>query len=188
MAASWIQLYIKINDKPASWTTEQFASKAIGADGRLSARRAYQAIWDILGGNATVWLHVTDDSGAYPAGAIGVTQANAAGDTITFTWKTKTVVLTEGATGVNGFSRGTSDATLATNLAATIRKHPILGGLFTPTAGASSVALAAKVAGTPLTKVTITTSDATAFAITNPTGATDAAASFFVQSIWRNRR
>ncbi len=188
MAASWIQLYIKLNDKPASWTTEQLASKATGADGRLSPRRAYQAIWDILSGNATVWLHVTDDSGAYPAGAIGVTQANAAGDTVTFTWKTRTVVLTEGATGVNGFSRGASNAEMATNLAATIRKHPILGGLFTPTAGAASVTLAAKVAGTPLTKVVLSTSDATAFALTQPTGATDAAATFFVQSLWRNRR
>ncbi len=188
MPSSWIQLYIKVNNKPATWTTEQLASKATGADGRLSPRRAYQAVWDILSGDATVWMHVTDDSGAYPAGNIAVTQANAAGDTVTFTWKTRTVVLTEGATGVNGFSRGASNAELATNLAATIRKHPILGGLFTPTAGAANVALAAKVAGTPLTKVTMTTSDATAFALTNPTGATDAVASFFVQSLWRNRR
>jgi len=188
MPSSWLQIYIRVHDKPVSWLTEQIASKATGADGRLSARRVYQAIWDVLGGDVSVYLHTTDEAGVNPTGIIAVTQANAAGDTLTFTYKTRTVVLTEGATGTNGWSRGTDNTTAAANLAAAIRRHPILGGLYNATAATGTVTLTGKIHGRALNTVTITTNDVTAFAINAPAGGADAAAGFFMQHIWSGRR
>ena len=188
MPSSWVQIYIRVHDKPVSWLTEQIASKVTGADGRLSPRRAYQAIWDILGGDISLYIHTTDESGVTPTGTIGVTQANAAGDTLTFTWKGRTVVLTEGASGVNGWARGASNTEAASNLAAAIRRHPILGGLYTATPAGGTVTLLGKITGRPLNNLVITTNDATAFAIVSPAGGTDSAAGMFLNHVWSGRR
>ena len=188
MPSSWIQVYIRCHDKPVSWTTEQIASKAYAADGRLSPRRVFDALWGILAGDVSVYIHTTDEAGANPAGTIAVTQANAAGDTLTFTFKGRTVVLTEGATGPNGWARGADNTAAAANLAAAIRRHPLLGGLYTATAAAGTVTLTGKIHGRPLNNLAVTTNDATAFAITSPTGGTDAAAGMFMNHVWTGRR
>ncbi len=188
MPSSWVQIYIRLHDKPVSWATEQIASKMVAADGRLSARRVYQSIRDLMAGDISLYIHTTDESGVTPSGSIAVTQANAAGDTLTFTWKTRTVVLTEGAVGVNGFSRGASNTEAASNLATAIRRHPILGGLYTATPAAGTVTLTGKITGRPLNNLIITTNDATAFAVTTPAGGTDSTAGMYLQHIWSGRR
>ena len=188
MPSSWIQIYIRANDKPVTWLTEQIASKGTAADGRLSPRRVFDAIWGILGGDVNVYVHTTDESGAAPTSTIGVTQANAAGDTVTFAYKGRSIVLTEGATGTNGFSRGADNTAAAANLATTINRHPILGGLFRATAAAGTVTLTGKINGVPLHRVTVATNDATAFAVTPIAGGTDSAAGMYLQHVWTGRR
>ena len=97
-------------------------------------------------------------------------------------------MLTEGATGPHGWSRGTDNTTAGANLAAAIRRHPALGGLYTATAAGNVVTLTGKIHGRPLNNLLVTTNDATAFTIVQPVGGADAAGGIFLNHIWTGRR
>lgn len=103
------------------------------------------------GGTAAVWT-------------IACTRANAAGDTVTIAG----VVFTEGV----DFLRGASDTTCGDNLAAAINANATakkeLYNLFTSVAAVTgTITLTARIKGTSGRMITVATSDATAFAITN---------------------
>jgi hypothetical protein len=156
-------------------------------------RRFAKVLADIIGGVASgvyggnIWATALDDSGTLSTGNIACVQASAAGDTITFTYGGKTVVLTEGATGANGFARGASNTTLAANLATCINAHPILSGLVTALASVGNCGLTAKVPTVLLQDIAMTTSDGASFTLTQLTGGTEGAAQFFIQQVWANR-
>jgi len=103
------------------------------------------------GGTAAVWT-------------IACTRANAADDTVTIAG----VVLTEGV----DFLRGATDTTCGDNLAAAINANATAKkqfyNLFASVAAVTgTITLTARIKGTSGRMITIATSDATAFAITN---------------------
>jgi hypothetical protein len=122
---------------------------------------------------------ILDTSFTASTGTIACTQANAAGNTITFTYGAKTVVLTEGASGENGIARGASNTTCAANLATCINAHPILGPLITALGSVGNCGLTSNLPTCLLQDIAMTTDDATAFSFTQLTGGTEGAAQFF---------
>lgn len=167
------------------------AGKARG--GYLRKRRALAGITalieQVVGGIRTggLWVSVTDDSGVRPTGNIACVQANAAGDTLTFTYGILTIVLTEGGAGAEGYARGASNTTMAAALAATINAHPVLGTILLATPSAGNCALAGKLPGTVLHSLAITTNDATAFTLTQLSGGTPGTAALFPQAVRANK-
>ncbi len=157
--------------------------------GALYGRTAMIAISDLLSDcaagirTANPYAAVMDDSGTKPTGNIACVQANAAGDTITFTYGAKTVVLTEGATGESGFARGASKTTCAANLATCINAHSILGPLLTAVGSVGNCGLTSKVPTALVQDIAMTTSDGTAFSFTQLTGGTEGASQFFLQQL-----
>lgn len=189
MPSSLLHVIIRAHDKPASWLAGQLQQKALaGNEGRIPGRRFFDALWGLFGSEISAFVYVSDDAGTFPTATITPTQANAAGDTVTFTWRGRAVTLTEGATGTDGFSRGGTNAEAAQNLARACNRHPVVGGLFTATSNATTVTLTGKVSGTILHDVVISTNDATAFAFVQPTGGTNPTPVNIVQQIWTGRR
>lgn len=185
-ANSWLHVVIRLNAHPVAWVNERLiaARNLAGNQGRISFRRLLDVVPEVLRGDVNAFIFTTDDSGAYPAATITCTQANAAGDSVTFTHMGVAVTVTEGVQ----FSRGTTDAQCAANLALALRQHPVIGGIATITSATNVVTLTGKLPGTPLTKVVLSTSDATAFALAQFTGGTDPAASLLLQHVWTGRR
>ena len=189
MPSSWLHVIIRAHDKPASWLVGQLQSKVVpGNEGRLPARRVFDAIWGILGSEISSYVFVTDEAGAFPTATITPTYANAAGDSVTFTWRGRAVTLTEGASGTDGFSRGANQAELAGNLARALNRHPVVGGLFTAASNGTAVTLTGKLQGTVLHDVAMSTSDGTAFAFVQPAGGTNPNPQNYIQQIWTGRR
>jgi hypothetical protein len=178
---------VKINGRPLSWLSEVLHGKNPSANEvRQQARRVFSGIRDIFTGRAldlNVFIAATDDTGTRATGSIVCTQANAAGDTITFSYGGRNIVLTEGATGANGFARGAGDDACATNLAAALNAHPILSGILAATVATNTVTLAGKIPGRVIHSVTMATSDATAFALTALSGGTPGTAAMFLQTV-----
>jgi plastocyanin len=194
---SWLFVALKMTGRDANYINEMLHSKTLGISARKEKRRIVSGIREILAGavgnthDANMWVGVTANSGssgAYPAGNIACTQANAAGDTVTFTWGGQTVVLTEGSTSTtNGFARGASNTTLALALATTINAHPVLGGLYTAVPSVGNCALTGKIPGAILQDIAISTNDATAFTLTQLTGGAEFTAAMMLQHIWLGR-
>lgn len=194
---SWLFVAVRLEGRDANYINEQLQSKTLGtAQAKFNGRRIVDGIRSILssvgagsvGGN--LWVAITGNSGssgAFPTGAIVCTQANAAGDTLTFTYGGQTVVLTEGATGVAGFARGASNTTMATALAAAINAHPVLGGIVGAVPAAGTVTLTAKIPGQFMQDYALSTNDATAFGLTQLAGGAEFTAVLMPQSIHTGR-
>lgn len=185
MADSWIVMAVRVKGRSALDLKNKITLGTITTQGNRLSRRfinfAEDTLNSLLGGvrRGNVIATVLDTSFTASTGNIACTQANAAGDTITFTYGAKTVVLTEGATGENGFARGASNTTCAANLAACINAHPILGPLITALGNVGNCGLTSNVPTCILQDIAMTTSDGTAFAFTQLTGGTEGAAQFF---------
>lgn len=189
MADSWLIMAVKVNDHSAADMKNKIFPGTIGGSSGTSAkwltRRFVSAVGTLLRNlmsgakRGLVFGVVLDNSATYSTGNIACTQANAAGNTITFTYGAQTVVLTEGASGENGFARGASDTTCAANLATCINAHSILGPLLTALGSSGNCGLTANVPTALLQDMAMTTDDATAFAFTQLTSGTEGAAQFF---------
>jgi hypothetical protein len=184
--------------RPSTWIKEKLIGGAAAgiqpAEGR-NTRKAFKEVGDMLAGLASgvytgnVFGTVLDGTGGtYSTGNVACVQANAAGDTITFTWGTLTVVLTEGASGINGFARGASNTTCAANLALCINAHPVLGPLLSAVGSVGNCGLTSRVPSLLVQNIVLSTSDATAFTFTQLTGALLPTARMFLQQFWANRR
>lgn len=185
MADSWLIMAVRVKDRSATDLKNKITQATITTQGNSLSRRFVNFVEDLLnaslGGTKRVATVATilDTSATFSTGNIACTRANASGDTITFTYGAKTVVLTEGATGENGFARGASDTTCAANLATCINAHSILGPLITALGSVGNCGLTAKVPTCLLQDIAMTTNDGTAFAFTQLTGGNEGAAQFF---------
>lgn len=186
MADSWLFLAVKVQNRAAVDLKNKVTQAVItGSEGRTLSRRFLGMVQDtingLLGGTrqGQVFATILDTSFAAATGNIACVQANAAGDTITFTYGGKTVVLTEGASGENGFARGASNTTCALALQNCINAHSILGKLFTALAAVGNCGLTAIIPTNFVQDIALTTSDGTAFSFTQLTGGTEGAAQFF---------
>lgn len=193
MAASWVFVALRVERRAAGDIANRIFSGPVGVQGKFLGRQAATSISELIeasaGGSfaANLYATVLDDAGTRSTGNIACVQANAAGDTVTFTYGAKTVVLTEGATGENGFARGASNTTCAANLAACINAHSVLGPLITALGSVGNCGLTAKLPTVILTDIAMTTNDATAFSFTQLTGGNEGAAQFFLQEFRLNR-
>jgi hypothetical protein len=195
-ADGWLVLAIRMRRRPSTWIKDKLAGGAAAgiqpAEGH--SRRGFKAIGDMISGLASgiytgnLIATVLHNDGTLPSGNIACVQASAAGDTVTFTWGTLTVVLTEGASGINGFARGASNTTCAANLAACINAHPVLGPLFTATGSVGNCGLVSRVPTLLINSIALTTNDGTAFSFTQMNGGTTGTARMFLQQFWANRR
>jgi hypothetical protein len=197
MAASWLLVALRVDNTAAVDLARACINDAtIGTTGtpptylgKRAANGIIQQLQRVAAGvqQGNLYATVLDNSATFSTGNIACTRANAATDTITFTYGAKTVVLTEGATGENGFARGASDTTCAANLAACINTHSVLGPLITALGSSGNCGLTAKVPTALLQDIAMTTNDATAFSFTQLTSGTEGAAQFFVQHFPLNR-
>jgi hypothetical protein len=188
---AWLTLRLKISGRDSEYLKNKLlAATTVGsqlADGRAT-RKVAVAASNLLAALASgvlkgkLWVEVTSDSGTYPTGAIACTQANAAGNYVRWTYGALTITLAEGT----DFLRGASDTTCATNLAAAINAHPVLGSLYTAAGDAGDCELTGKIPGAALTDIAMSTDDATAFGITALSGGTEGAAKVFMQQVWQN--
>ncbi len=185
MADSWLIMAVRVKDRSALDLKNKITQGTITTQGNSLTRRFINFVEDtlnsFLGGvkRGNIVDTLMDTSFTASTGNIACTQENASGDTITFTYGAKTVVLTEGASGENGFARGASNTTCAANLAACINAHPILGPLITALGSVGNCGLTSKVPTCLLQDIAMTTSDGTAFAFTQLTGGNEGAAQFF---------
>lgn len=192
MADSWVIVAAKVKNRSAVDLKNMLWKGAIGGSSGTASKKltkrfvafVSEVLKAMLGGFRTGNLYgvILDNSATYATGNIACVQANAATDTITFTYGGLTVVLTEAGTDENGFARGASNTTCAANLAATINAHSILGALFTALGAVGNCGLTAKIPTALLQDFALTTSDGTAFSFTQLTGATEGAAQFLPQS------
>lgn len=159
-----IALFVRLDNKPASFVREKLFGKELAANAgnyRFADRRFFSGLDNILrsvaGGiyTANVWAAVSGvaSPAVMPVGRIACVQATSAGQTVTFTFGTVAIVLTEGAAGANGFARGASNTTEAAALAVCINAHPVLGGVFTATPSVGNCDIAGKIPGAFLTDV-----------------------------------
>ena len=183
MADSWMILAIRVKGYSAVDLKNNISHGTVTKDTGLR-KRFFSTVMKTLNGirggtkRGNMIATILDTSGTAATGNIACTQANAATDTITFTYGGKTVVLTEGASGENGFARGASNTACAANLAACINAHPILSPLFTALGSVGNCGLTAKMPTCLLHDFALTTSDGTAFTFTQMTGGTEGAAQF----------
>jgi hypothetical protein len=190
---SWLLLALRLNTKPTSFvrgmlTSTELATQTVAND-RGKGRRIVAGVKKLLtaavGGtyDANMYMGIINE-GTLPAGNIACVQSTSAGSTVTFTYGDKTVVLTEGAAGANGFARGASNTTEAAALAACINAHPILGALYTALGSSGNCGLTGKIPGGMLNRVVITAG--TGFTVTALSVGTNTAEAF-LNSIWMNR-
>ena len=185
MADSWLIMAVRVKDRSATDLKNKITQGTITTQGNALTRRFVNFVEDTLNSflgsvkRGNIVATILDTSFTASTGNIACVQANASGDTITFTYGAKTVVLTEGASGENGFARGASNTTCATNLAACINAHSILGPLITALGSVGNCGLTAKVPTCLLQDIAMTTSDGTAFSFTQLTGGNEGAAQFF---------
>jgi len=183
VASSWLFLALRMDNTAAVNLKDAIVQGTLGSQGKYLGRRAVAGVQKLLnrgvGGiqQAQMWATVLASDAAKATGAIACTRANAAGDTVTFTFGTKTVVLTEGV----DFLRGATDTTCAAALAAAINANVILGGVFTAVGSVGNCNLTANVPTALIHDWAMTTSDGTAFAFTQMTGGTEGTAQFILQ-------
>lgn len=137
------------------------------------AARAVSKLFHAMAGGVYQGAFDVSTASAAPVaagGSIAPTQANVdANDTVTIGG----VVLTAKASGANGtteFNKGANLAATCTNLAACINANTTLSKHLTATASSTAVAVAAKQKGSVSNLIVMSTSDATAFALTQLTG------------------
>jgi hypothetical protein len=183
MADSWLIMAIRVKGYSAVDLKNSITQGTLTKDVGLR-KRFFSTVIKLLNGirggtkRANMIATILDTSFTASTGNIACTQANAANDFITFTYGGKTVEIREGIAGENGFARGASNTTCAANLAATLNAHPILSPLILATPSVGNCALAAKVPTCLLQDMAMTTSDGTAYALTQLTGGNEGAAQF----------
>lgn len=188
MASCTLVLALRIEGRAAVDLKNQITTSAI-VDGERYAQRLVKMVQSELNACAggvrqgNLWASILDSTAALPTGNIACVQANAANDTITFTYGGKTIVLTEGV----DFARGASNTTCAAALAAAINAHSVLGKDLTALASVGNCGLTGKVGTALLHDIAMTTSDGTAFSFTQLNGGTEGAAQFFLQHFTLNR-
>jgi hypothetical protein len=194
MADSWAIIAVKVKDRSATDLKNKLHKGTIGGLtgtqsrflGKQFVSFVGRTLMGLLGGvrRGNIYGVILDNAGTRSTGNIACTRANAAGDTITFTYGAQTVVLTEATTPANEnqFARGASDTTCAANLALVINNHSILGTLYTALGAIGDCGLTAKLPTVLMQDIAMTTSDGTAFAFTQLTGGNEGAAQFFLQS------
>lgn len=114
-------------------------------------------------------VHVFQDQGdgTQATGSIVCVRANAAGDTVTINGVVFTEATSPSANAIDGqFARGASDTTCAASLAAAINAHPRLKGALTASPSTDTITLTASDKGTHGNLFVMSTSDATAFTLT----------------------
>jgi phage tail sheath gpL-like len=188
MAISWLLTLVRLDNKAAVDTKNiitQGAEVAPGARmGGGGGRRAATGIEEIVNrvssgvSRGKIYAAVLDNSGTLATGNIACTQANAAGDNVTFTYGGVAIVLTEGV----HFARGATNTTLAAALAAAINAHPVLGQFFVALGAVGNCGLTARFPTALPHDVALTTNDGTAFAFTQMNGGTEGAAQFWLQN------
>jgi len=147
-------------------------------------RRATEGMGKLLtamaGGvvKGVAWASVEDAAGTVPTATIVCTRANAAANYVRFTYGAQTITFTE----ATDFVRGASDTTCGDNLAAAINANTTLNKLFVAAAVTGTITLTAKFPGTLAHAITMSTDDATAFALTDFASGTVGAAKFFLQA------
>lgn len=193
MATSWLLVFARIDNRSAADARRPFisGSSAVGSQGSMvgggGGRKAANAISKIVeriaGGvnRGKIYATVLDNSATFSTGNIACTQANASGDTVTFTFGGIGIVLTEGV----DFARGASDTTLAAAVAAAINAHPVLGQVFLAAGNAGNCGLTALIPTAIPQDIAMSTSDGTAFAFTPMNGGNEGAAQFFLQ-LWKS--
>ena len=182
MAVSYVVAVFKLTNMDAAPAKKRYFPEVnIGANaGHRAIAGVEKLAATISGGTRSGMLvaaTVIDDAGTKPSGNIACTQANAAADTVTFTYGAQTVVLTEGTT----FARGASDTTCALALANAINANAILKTIMVATPSVGNCAIATKLPTTLAHGIVMSTSDGTAFALTQITGGTVGAAQFMLQ-------
>lgn len=189
MASCYLVLALRIEGRAAVDLKNQITTSAIGNNGDAFAQRfvkmAQNELKACAGGvrQGNLYGTILDSTAALPTGNIACVQANAAGDTVTFTYGGVAIVLTEGV----DFLRGASNTTLAAALAAAINAHPVLGKDFTALGSVGNCGLTGKVPTALLHDWNITTNDGTAFSFTQMNGGTEGAAQFPLQHFTLNR-
>lgn len=188
MASCYLVLALRIEGRAAVDLKNQITTSAI-VNTDPFAQRIVKVVQNELkacaGGTrqGNLYVSVLDSTAAMPTGQIACVQANAAGDTVTFTYGAKTVVLTEGV----DFARGASNTTLAAALAAAINAHPILSALVSAVGSVGNCNLTGKVPTALLHDYAISTNDGTAFSFTQLNGGTEGVAQFLFQHCALNR-
>lgn len=154
-------------------TVEGKAADLISTKDRKSGlRRLYNYLGALVAGgkHASIDISSSTDAPVAAAGSIAPTQANVdADETVTIGG----VVLTAKASGANGttqFNKGANLAATCTNLAACINANTTLSKYLTATASSTAVALTCKQKGGIGNLIVMSTSDATAFTLTQLTG------------------
>ena len=193
MAISWLLALVRLDNRAAADTRREFlsGSAAVGSQGSMvgggGGRRAADAISSLTERVASgisrgkIYATVLDNSATYATGNIACTRANAAGDSVTFTYGGVAIALTEGV----DFLRGASDTTCAANLAAAINAHPVLGQIFLAAGSTGNCGLTALIPTAIPQDIAMTTSDGTAFSFTQLNGGNEGAAQFFLQ-LWKS--
>lgn len=175
---SWVYMALKLIDRDAADVKKRLQlTNASTSSARTQRRRVIHGLQDILTGvqgnvmPANLFVGVSADHASKPSWAIACTQANAATDTVTFTFGGASIVFTEGSSdSVLGFARGASNTTLGDALAAKINAHPVLGGLVSAVAVTGTITVTSRLPAQVQPAVTVATNDATAFAITPSAG------------------
>lgn len=187
---AYVVLVMKVAEKDAKFLTQTLISKNLGTSQRREKHRIVNGIKNLLTGlvggalRGDLWLSAHANDSVYPAGQIVCTQANAAADTVTFTYAGTAIVFTEGSSDpLLGFARGASNTTCGDALAAKINAHPVIGGIMAAVNTTGTVALTSKVPGQSIRDVVLSTSDGTAFALTQFAAGTRGASELFFQAI-----
>lgn len=180
--AAYVIMVVKVNS--LSSTDVQKKYFPVTGTNPGASRRATEGMSDLLHGlsggvvKGVVTASVVDATGTLSTGSIACTQANAAGNYVRFTWGAQNITLTEGT----DFARGASNTTCGAALEAAINAHSTLKHLMTAVAVTGTVTCTAKYPSALAHSVTMSTDDATAFALTAFASGTTGAAKFFLQA------
>jgi hypothetical protein len=180
--AAYVYLVVKVSS--LSSTDVQKKYFPITGTGAAGPRRATEGMSELLAGLAggvvkgVMTASVADAAGTLSTGSIVCTQANAAANYVRFTWGGLNITLLEGT----DWLRGASNTTCGDNLAAAINAHSTLKHLMTAVAVTGTITLTAKYTSALAHSITMSTDDATAFALTAFASGTVGAAKFFLQA------
>jgi hypothetical protein len=182
MAVSYVVAVFKLTNMDAATAKKKYIPEAgYGQPGSHRACNGIAKLAETIGGGSRAGMLVAatviDDAGTKPSGTIACVQANAATDSVTFTYGGTTVVLVE----ATDFLRGASNTTCGDALAAAINAHRILKTIVSAAAVTGTVTITLKLPTTLGHGIVMSTSDATAFTLTQIASGTVGAAQFFLQ-------
>jgi hypothetical protein len=163
MAVSYVVAVFKLTNMDAATAKKKYIPEAgYGQPGSHRACNGIAKLAETIGGGSRAGMLV---------------QANAATDSVTFTYGGTTVVLVE----ATDFLRGASNTTCGDALAAAINAHRILKTIVSAAAVTGTVTITLKLPTTLGHGIVMSTSDATAFTLTQIASGTVGAAQFFLQ-------